>query len=162
MTTKAEFNAEEWDPIAQGPALAGLIVIASQRGGTIRESLAMAKVYKEAPEDACGSGDLIGELVTSAPNLDAREFSSKEDMRTSGLAKITEAVDARRGEGHARGARDYRTFAMTSPSTRPSGTSPAAFWASAASASPATRSRRSTTSPPRSAPSAPRPTRRPS
>ena len=43
MTTKAEFNAEEWDAIARAPALAGLIVIASQRGGTIRESLAMAK-----------------------------------------------------------------------------------------------------------------------
>ena len=46
MTTKAEFNAEEWSKITEGPALAGLIVIASQRGGTIRESLAMAKVYR--------------------------------------------------------------------------------------------------------------------
>ena len=52
MTTKAEFNAEEWGKIAEGPALAGLIVIASQRGGTIRESLAMAKVYAEAQEEA--------------------------------------------------------------------------------------------------------------
>ncbi len=48
MTTKADFNGEEWDQISEGPALAGLIVIASQRGGTIRETLAMAKVYAEA------------------------------------------------------------------------------------------------------------------
>ena len=47
MTTKAEFNAEEWEQIAGGPALAGMIVISAQRGGTIRETVAMAKVYKE-------------------------------------------------------------------------------------------------------------------
>ena len=91
MTTKADFNAEEWDLIAEGPALAGLIVITSQRGGTVRETLAMAKVYTEA-QKTHASGDLVGELVTSAPNLDPKQFSSKEDMRTSGLQKITEAV----------------------------------------------------------------------
>ena len=42
MTTKAEFNAEEWQNVAEGPALGGLIVIAAQRGGTIRESVQMA------------------------------------------------------------------------------------------------------------------------
>jgi len=43
MTTKAEFNAEEWEQIAGGPALAGMIVISAQRGGTIRETIAKAR-----------------------------------------------------------------------------------------------------------------------
>jgi hypothetical protein len=82
MTTKADFNGEEWGQISEGPALAGLIVIASQRGGTIRETLAMAKVYAEA-QKSHPSGDLLGDLVTSAPSLDAKQFSSKEDMPRS-------------------------------------------------------------------------------
>jgi hypothetical protein len=111
MTAKADFNAEEWDKIAQGPALAGLIVVASQRGGTIRESLAMAKAYKEA-QQAHGSGDLVGELVQSAPNLNARQFSSKEDMHTSGLAKITEAAELVKAKATPEELEEYRTFAM--------------------------------------------------
>ena len=112
MTTKADFNAEEWDLISEGPALAGLIVITSQRGGTIRETLAMAKVYKEA-QKFHASGDLVGELVTSAPNLDPKQFSSKEDMRTSGLQKITEAVALVEAKGTAQELTEYRTFAMS-------------------------------------------------
>jgi hypothetical protein len=112
MTTKADFNAEEWDQIAQGPALGGLIVIASQRGGTIRESLAMASVYKDA-QQSHPSGDLLGDVVGSAPNLDARQFSSKEDMRTSGLQKITEAVALVKAKATPEELADYRSFAMT-------------------------------------------------
>jgi hypothetical protein len=111
MTTKADFNAEEWERIAEGPALAGLIVIASQRGGTIRESLAMAKVYAEAKQEHPG-GDLVGELVASAPHLDAKQFSSKEDMRTRGLGKITEAVDLVKAKATPEELEDYRQFAL--------------------------------------------------
>jgi hypothetical protein len=112
MTTKADFNAEEWDQIAQGPALAGLIVIASQRGGTIRESLAMAKTYGEAQKSHT-AGDLLADLVKSAPNLNAKQFSSKEDMRTSGLQKITEAVALVQAKATPEELADYRSFAMT-------------------------------------------------
>jgi hypothetical protein len=41
MTTKAEFNAEEWERVAQAPALAGLMVMLADRGGAIRESIAL-------------------------------------------------------------------------------------------------------------------------
>ena len=111
MTTKAEFNAEEWDKIAEGPALAGLIVISSQRGGTIRESLAMAKVYREAQAKA-SSGDLLGELVQSAPTLNAKQFSSKEDLRTSGLEKVREAVRLVEEKATPEELDEYRTFAI--------------------------------------------------
>ena len=111
MTTKAEFNAQEWSQITEGPALAGLIVIASQRGGTIRESLAMASVYKEA-QKTHGAGDLVGELVQSAPDLNANQFSSKEDMRTRGLERIREAVALVEAKVTPEELGEYRTFAM--------------------------------------------------
>jgi len=112
MTTKADFNAEEWDKIAEGPALAGLIVIQSQRGGTIRETLAMAKVYAAAQKEHT-TGDLVGELVQSAPHLESKEFSSKEDLRTRGLGKISEAVALVEAKATAEELADYREFAMT-------------------------------------------------
>lgn len=111
MTTKADFNAEEWEKIARGPALAGLIVIAAQRGGTIRETLAMAKVYAQA-KSAGTAGDLVGELVQSAPSLDAKQFSSKEDMRTRGLGMITEAVDLVQAKATPEELEEYRVFAL--------------------------------------------------
>ena len=111
MTTKAEFNAEEWDKIAEGPALAGLIVISSQRGGTIRETMAMAKVYAAAQKEHT-AGDLVGELVQSAPHLESKQFSSKEDFRTRGIDKITEAVELVEAKATPEELADYREFSM--------------------------------------------------
>jgi hypothetical protein len=111
MTTKAEFNAQEWSQITEGPALAGLIVIASQRGGTIRESLAMAKVYSEAQKEQ-SSGDLLGELVQSAPTLNAKQFSSKEDLHAQGLEKIREAVALVEAKATPQELDEYRSFAI--------------------------------------------------
>src|SRR4029453_13831792 len=51
MTGKAAFTEEEWDAVLMGPPSAGLIVITAQRGGSFRESFAMAKAYTEASED---------------------------------------------------------------------------------------------------------------
>ena len=48
MTTKADFNAEDWSTVVDGPLYAGLRVIAAHRGGTLRESLAMGHVYQDA------------------------------------------------------------------------------------------------------------------
>lgn len=90
MTTKAEFNAEEWQRLAEAPALAGLIVVASQRGGTIRESLAMAKAYAAAKRD--DGNDLLTEIASQTPQLDARQFSSVEELKTEGLERIRNAA----------------------------------------------------------------------
>jgi hypothetical protein len=50
MTRKADFNAEEWATIVNGPVYAGMHVIAADRGGTLRETLALGQVYQEARE----------------------------------------------------------------------------------------------------------------
>ena len=48
MTTKADFSTEEWQLILEAPPSAGMIVVTAQRGGTFRETIAMAKAYVEA------------------------------------------------------------------------------------------------------------------
>ena len=48
MTGKADFTAEEWQLVLQGPPTGGMIVVTAQRGGTFRETLSIA-AYEENP-----------------------------------------------------------------------------------------------------------------
>ena len=66
MTKKADFNAEEWTTVVEVPLLAGLRVVAAERGGTIRESLAMGKVYAEARRQQ-GQSELLDDLAATPP-----------------------------------------------------------------------------------------------
>ncbi len=111
MATKADFNAEEWQQVAEGPAIAGLVVIAAQRGGTIRESIQMAKVYTEARKDH-GDSDLLGELVATPPQLDAKQFNSAEELRTEGLQRIRDAVALLESKASAEDVEAYRKFSL--------------------------------------------------
>ena len=67
MTSKAEFNAEEWSRVAAGPFVAGLVVIAADRGGTVRETMALARAIAEEQQDE-GQPELIRELLADRPN----------------------------------------------------------------------------------------------
>ena len=46
MTGKADFTEEEWKVVLEGPPSAGMIVLTAQRGGTIRESVALAQTFR--------------------------------------------------------------------------------------------------------------------
>ena len=59
MTTKADFNAEEWSLILEAGPTAAMVVIRANKGGTIRESLAIGKVNNEARQ-AQGQSELLG------------------------------------------------------------------------------------------------------
>jgi hypothetical protein len=69
MTRKAEFNAEEWSTVVDGPLYAGMRVISADRGGTLRETMAMGRVYQDAREHH-GDSELLDELVKSPPSID--------------------------------------------------------------------------------------------
>ena len=69
MTRKADFNAEEWSTVVDGPLYAGMRVISADRGGTLRESLAMGRVYQQAREHH-GESELLDELLKSPPSID--------------------------------------------------------------------------------------------
>ena len=62
MTGKADFTQEEWKVVLEGPPSAGMIVLTAQRGGTIRESVAMARAYAEARQQH-GESQLLDEIV---------------------------------------------------------------------------------------------------
>lgn len=69
MTRKADFNAEEWSTVVDAPLYAGMRVISADRGGTLRESLAMGRVYQEARQHH-GDSELLDEIVRSPPAID--------------------------------------------------------------------------------------------
>ena len=69
MTKRADFNAEEWANVVNGPLYAGMRVIAADTGGTLRESLAMGRAYQAARERH-GESELLDELVKSPPSID--------------------------------------------------------------------------------------------
>jgi hypothetical protein len=112
MTSKVEFNAEEWQKVVEGPAIAGLIVIAAQRGGTIRESVHMARAYTEARK-LHGDTDLLGEIVATPPSIDAKRFQTQEALRNTGLAHIREAVELLEGKATPDELEEYRRFTLT-------------------------------------------------
>lgn len=92
MTKKADFNADEWAKVVEGPLLAGMLVITAHRGGTIRESVAMSKVYTEARQQQ-GGNELLDELVASPPALDpARAQAADKHTATEGLGEAVRVI----------------------------------------------------------------------
>ena len=91
MTKKAEFNAEEWSLVLEGPPVAGMSVMAAERGGTLRESVSMGQAYAEA-RNAQGANELLDEIVAANPEFDRQRYRSAEDLKTQGTRRLTEAV----------------------------------------------------------------------
>lgn len=90
MTKKAEFNAEEWSVVLQGPPIAGMMVITAERGGTLRESVSMGKAYVEAKQ--AGGSELLTEILAAQPEVDRSRFKSGEELRTQGTQALRDAV----------------------------------------------------------------------
>ena len=91
MTKKADFNAEEWTKVVEGPLLAGLRVVAADRGGTIRESLALGRAYAEARQQQ-GASELLDELVAQPPALDPSRVAAGGDIAAAADTGLREAV----------------------------------------------------------------------
>jgi hypothetical protein len=112
VTTKADFNAEDWSTVVDGPLYAGLRVIAADRGGTLRESLAMGHVYQDARAQH-GSSELLDELVKSPPSIDADRLQQAggdiSAVTTDHLRKAMSILDSK---ATAAEANAYKTFVM--------------------------------------------------
>jgi hypothetical protein len=107
MTTKSEFNGEEWERVARAPALAGVMVALADRGGSFRESLALGKAYAAAKRDG-SSSELLKELVASPPSLD-RESAGQPDQIPE---QIREAVRIVEEKATPEEAEEYRQFIL--------------------------------------------------
>lgn len=111
MTRKADFNAEEWGRVVQGPALAGLRVIAADRGGTLRETVSMAQAYAEARREH-GESQLLDEIVATPPQLDPSRLSSPEALPSHTLQGIEDAISILEAKATPEEVDGYRRFAL--------------------------------------------------
>jgi hypothetical protein len=112
MTTKADFNAEEWTTLVEGPLLAGMGVVAVERGGALRESLAVGKTYAAARQHQ-GESSLLDEIVGSPPALDpSRLRAGGQDVQQLATSRLSDAVGLVEAKASADEAQAYKQFVV--------------------------------------------------
>lgn len=111
MTGQADFTKEEWDLVAEGPPIAGMIVLTAQRGGTFRESFAIAKSYTEARQQH-GESELLDAIVSAKPDVDRTRYRSVDELKQHGLQHLRDAVALLGQKAASEEAEDYRRFVL--------------------------------------------------
>ena len=109
MTTKSDFSAEEWKLILEAPPSAGLIVVTAQRGGTFRETIAMAKAYVEARQQH-GESELLDEIVAAKPERDHTHYHSPDELKQQGLQHLRDSVAVLESKATPVEVEEYRQF----------------------------------------------------
>ena len=112
MTGRADFTEQEWEIVLAGPPSAGMIVVTAGRGGTIRETYAIAKAYVEARQQH-GESQLLDELVAAKPEIDHTRYHSVEELRQHGLQHLRDAVDLLERKATRDEVEGYRQFVLT-------------------------------------------------
>jgi hypothetical protein len=111
MTTKADFTPQEWDQVLEGPTSAGMIVITAQRGGTLRETVSMARAYAEARQHH-GKSELLDEIVAAKPEIDHTRYGSLQELREHSLGDLRDAVALLAAKAQPQELDDYRGFIL--------------------------------------------------
>ncbi len=112
MTSKSDFTDEEWRLILEAPPSAGMIVVTAQRGGSFRETIAMAKAYAEARQEH-GKSQLLDEIVAAKPERDHTHYHSIEELKEQGLQHIRESITLLEGKATPEEVEEYRRFIVT-------------------------------------------------
>jgi hypothetical protein len=111
MTGKSDFSEEEWKLVLEAPPSAGLLVIASDRGGSVRESFSMAKAYTEARKEH-GESELLDEIVSAKPEMDHTRFHSPEELKEASLGHIRDAVALLKEKATPEEVEEYKKFVV--------------------------------------------------
>jgi hypothetical protein len=113
MTRKAEFNAEEWATVVNAPLYAGMRVISAERGGTLRETAAIGRVYQEARARQ-GESELLDELVKSPPSIDPERMrAAGGDVAVVTTQQLRDAMAILETKATPAEIDDYKRFVMT-------------------------------------------------
>jgi hypothetical protein len=112
MTRKADFNAEDWERVVEGPLLAGMRVVAADRGGTIRESLAMGQAYAHARQQQ-GESELLDELVSAPPAMDPNRLRDGGDLAAKIDSGLRDAVRLVEQKASPEEVDAYKGFVVT-------------------------------------------------
>lgn len=112
MTGKSDFTQQEWELVLEGPPSAGMIVVTAQRGGTFRETIAMAKAYVEARQQH-GESELLDEIVAAKPEADHTRYHSVDELKQHGLQHLRDAVELLERKASTDEVDGYRRFVLT-------------------------------------------------
>jgi hypothetical protein len=111
VTDKSAFTEEEWRTVLEAPPAAGMLVITAARGGSFRESFALAKAYTEARQQH-GESELLDEIVSTKPKVDHTRYSSPEELEQAGLQRLRDAVALLESKATPNEVEDYRSFVL--------------------------------------------------
>jgi hypothetical protein len=111
VTDKSAFTEEEWRTVLEAPPAAGMLVITAARGGSFRESFALAKAYTEARQQH-GESELLDEIVSTKPKVDHTRYSSPEELEQAGLQRLRDAVALLESKATPDEVEDYRSFVL--------------------------------------------------
>ena len=109
MTGKADFTEEEWELLREGPPTAGLVAASASKGGSFRESWAIAKAYAEARKEH-GESQLLDDLVADKPKT--KHYSSAEEAESEGLQRLRQAVALLEQKASPGEVAGYRHFTL--------------------------------------------------
>jgi len=112
MTSKTDFTTEEWHLILEAPPSAGMIVVTAQRGGSFRETIAMAKAYAEAHQEH-GKSELLDDIVAAKPERDHTHYHSFEELKQQGLQHLRDSVGLLKTRATPEEVEEYRRFIIT-------------------------------------------------
>lgn len=111
MTEKSAFNESDWETVLKGPTAAGMLVAASSRGGTFRESFAIAKAYTDA-RSAHGGSELLDAIVSARPKTERPHGHSFEEIKADSLNRVNEALGVVERTGTAEELAAYKVFIL--------------------------------------------------
>lgn len=109
MTGKADFTEEEWELLCEGPPTAGVVAASASKGGSFRESWAIAKAYAEARKER-GESQLLDDLVADKPKT--KRYASAEEAESQGLQRLSEAVSLLEQKATPGDVAGYRHFTL--------------------------------------------------
>jgi hypothetical protein len=89
-----------------------MIVITAQRGGTIRESVGMAKAYTEARRQH-GDSQLLDEIAATKPEIDHARYHSAEELKAAALEHLRQAVGLLEQKATPEEVDEYKRFVLT-------------------------------------------------
>src|SRR4051812_34880662 len=91
MMSQAGFSSDEWSILAEAPLLAGARIVAAERGGTLRERLAIGR-GDAAARELHGESALLDELVASSPSIELRRIRQAGDPVAASNERLQAAL----------------------------------------------------------------------
>jgi hypothetical protein len=86
-----------------------MVALTADKGGTFRETWALAKAYTEARKEH-GESELLDTLVAEKP--DVKRYSSSQELDDVGLSRLTEAVNLLGQKANNAEVAAYKKFVM--------------------------------------------------